>query len=192
MPDKATLRRTLAAQRKALDAASWSTRSAAVQRRLLADPLFQNARAIALYRAVGNEVDTALLHEAALSAGKRVAYPDVVADGQPMRFVEAKPHALWRMNPRGFEVPASESVLSLQELELFVLPGVGFDREGRRLGRGAGHYDRTLGLPLQAPGVGLGFDFQLVEALPEDPWDVRLDAVFSESEVVRASAKARG
>ncbi|MBS2027946.1 MAG: 5-formyltetrahydrofolate cyclo-ligase [Deltaproteobacteria bacterium] len=186
MTSKPDLRKHLAAQRRALHASDWSARSAKVQASLLADPLFTGARAIALYRPMGNEVDTAALHEAALTAGKRVAYPDVVSDGAPMRFVLAGAETPWRLGHLGFEVPASDQVILLEDLELFVLPGLGFDRAGRRLGRGAGHYDRTLGLPLRAPRVGLAFEFQLIDAVPEDPWDVRLDAVATELGVIRA------
>ena len=186
MASKPELRKQLSAQRRALHASEWSARSAKVQAALLADALFKDARALALYRPMGNEVDTAALHEAALLAGKCVAYPDVVSDGAPMRFVLAGRETLWRLGHRNFEVPASDAVILLEDLELFVLPGLGFDREGRRLGRGAGHYDRTLGLPLAAPRVGLAFEFQLLDALPEDPWDVRLDAVAAESGMIRA------
>jgi 5-formyltetrahydrofolate cyclo-ligase len=69
----------------------------------------------------------------------------------------------------------------LSEIACFVIPGVGFSRDGLRLGRGGGYYDVTLKQVPGAARLGVGFDLQLVEALPREPHDVPLDAVVTES-----------
>jgi 5-formyltetrahydrofolate cyclo-ligase len=189
MRSKDDLRRELAAQRKALPEEAWRARSLRAQATLLASREFQQARTVALYRALGREVDTERLREAAHAQGKRVAYPEVLADDHHLRFVACAPDARWVTHARGFQVPEGEE-LPASELELIVLPGLGFDRAGNRLGRGAGHYDRSLGLAPQAIRVGLGFDFQLLEALPADPWDVRLHAIATESALIPADRAA--
>jgi 5-formyltetrahydrofolate cyclo-ligase len=85
--------------------------------------------------------------------------------------------------------PAPErEPIALSELQLVMVPGVAFDAEGRRLGRGGGYYDRTF--PVGAAGpvlVGLAFAFQLVEAVPAGPLDRRVDAVVTEQAIIRVA-----
>ena len=77
------------------------------------------------------------------------------------------------------------------EIDLVVVPGVAFDAAGRRLGRGRGHYDATLaGLPAGAARIGLAFELQLVPEIPEEPHDVRLDAVVTEARVLFSTASS--
>ena len=68
--------------------------------------------------------------------------------------------------------------ISLKQLDLILVPGVAFDRDGRRLGRGKGFYDRLLS-PVTGIKCGVGFDFQVREQLPEEPHDVRLDCIMT-------------
>jgi 5-formyltetrahydrofolate cyclo-ligase len=73
----------------------------------------------------------------------------------------------------------------MDELDLVVVPGVAFDAEGRRLGRGGGYYDATLALlPRGAARLGVAFEIQVVPAVPEEPHDVRLDGVVTEARVL--------
>ena len=90
---------------------------------------------------------------------------------------------------QGFEHPEGRLEVALKEVDVMVLPGLGFDRAGGRLGRGGGHYDRLLALPHRAFRVGLAYDFQLLtERLPRDPWDVPLHAIATPSGMHRALA----
>jgi 5-formyltetrahydrofolate cyclo-ligase len=70
--------------------------------------------------------------------------------------------------------------------DLILVPGLGFTRDGRRLGRGGGFYDRLLAASsFRAFTMGVGFDVQLVPALPVEPHDRRLDAIATESGIQR-------
>jgi 5-formyltetrahydrofolate cyclo-ligase len=73
-----------------------------------------------------------------------------------------------------------------------VVPGVAFDARGRRLGKGLGCYDRFLhGLAGTAVTVGLAYSRQMVEEVPVDSWDMPVDAVVTETEVLRVARKLR-
>ncbi len=75
-----------------------------------------------------------------------------------------------------------------REGDVIIVPGVAFTDRGIRLGRGAGFYDRFLAaVPSNVPKIGLAFDVQLVPDLPEEPFDVRMDFVISESGVIRCN-----
>ncbi len=85
------------------------------------------------------------------------------------------PYGLSEPHPQG-----ARSVLA-QELSGFLVPGLGFDHRGYRLGRGGGFYDRALQAALKAPSFGVGFDCQLVSELPFDGHDRKLAGFISES-----------
>ena len=70
--------------------------------------------------------------------------------------------------------------------DLILVPGVAFDRCGRRLGFGGGYYDRLLARPAMrgVAAIGLAYDFQILEELPADPWDVALSGICSEKELL--------
>jgi len=111
--------------------------------------------------------------EACRARGARVVYPIVV--GAELELGE-DPHRPARV--------------AAHEVDLFVVPGVAFDREGRRLGRGGGHYDRLLARRrLGAVPVGICYADRLVDALPEDPWDVRMEVLVSDAGVLRWPAR---
>jgi 5-formyltetrahydrofolate cyclo-ligase len=78
-------------------------------------------------------------------------------------------------------------------VDVFVVPGLLFDRAGRRLGRGGGHFDRLLACARpDALRVGVCPAERLVDELPEDPWDVRMHRVVTEHETLVASEPRRG
>lgn len=85
----------------------------------------------------------------------------------------------------GIPEPVRGGSFPVEKLDMILLPLVGFDGEGRRLGMGAGYYDQTLAFvnkdSLQRPQlIGTGFAAQEVDRLPEDPWDIRLDGILTE------------
>ena len=63
--------------------------------------------------------------------------------------------------------------------DLIVVHGVAFDRQGNRLGRGKGYYDRFLCQHLKVKRIGICFDFQLVDSIPTEPFDIRMDEVIT-------------
>jgi 5-formyltetrahydrofolate cyclo-ligase len=79
------------------------------------------------------------------------------------------------------EPPAGAAETPLQDVDAFVIPGVGFSEDGLRLGRGGGYYDVTLKLCPRAARVGVGYDLQVLPSLPRDPHDVPLDAIVTET-----------
>lgn len=85
---------------------------------------------------------------------------------------------------RGIFEPSADAItVSPEEIDFAVIPGVAFDRKCRRMGRGKGFYDRLLP-QVGCMKVGVGYDCQLLDGIPTDPWDVPLDAVVTPSEVV--------
>jgi 5-formyltetrahydrofolate cyclo-ligase len=169
----------LLAWRASLTRQEVARRSGSVAAHVLAWPLWRQARAVLLYLATPREVQTGSLVEAALDSGKAVVAPGL--DGLLRRL--ADPAAVRRSRLRVPEPdPARCPEFPVDRVELAFVPGVAFDRAGRRLGRGAGYYDRLLPR-LRCPTCGLAFVEQVVEAVPADPWDIPLDFLVSEDGV---------
>lgn len=78
------------------------------------------------------------------------------------------------------EEPTGDNVVSPDEIELIIVPGVAYDRKGNRLGRGKGFYDRLL-KTTKATKVGIGYEFQLVDAIPTEPHDVKMNIIITQS-----------
>jgi len=139
------------------------------------------SRSVAAYAAVAFELSLDAWLGRAFGQGLRLGVP-TFSGGRPLlRELES----MDRLSDRGRgyrEPPDDAPELGLEEFDLVLVPGLAFDLAGGRLGRGAGFYDRLLtDRPSSVRLVGVGFDFQLVERLPREPHDVRLDGVLQPS-----------
>jgi 5-formyltetrahydrofolate cyclo-ligase len=175
---KAELRERLQAWRRGLSPAEVRRRSAALTRHLLAWPALFGVRAVLAYAALAREPQTAEIVQGLRARGALVALPQVFG----AELVPRRAPAGWPVGD-GRLVPdlAAEPEVPPETLDAVLVPGLGFDRAGRRLGRGGGHYDRLLArLPRGCLRVGLCFEGQWVDEVPTEPWDQRVDAVVTE------------
>ncbi len=140
-------------------------------------------RTVAVYLSAGSELDTQPLIAGLRHAGHRVCVP-VVLPNAGLRFVELAPSTRLRRNHLGIcEPETARAPIRHAQLDAILMPLVGFDHEGRRLGAGGGYYDRYLARPRRGKRpqrIGYAFAMQGVERLPDDPWDIRLDAIITE------------
>ncbi|MGE5549220.1 MAG: 5-formyltetrahydrofolate cyclo-ligase [Bacteroidota bacterium] len=145
------------------------------------------ARTIALYAGLPDEVATARLALLLHLSGKELALPVVERGNKYLHFRRLCHWHELRPGPFGLRQPSAACPLvEPGEMELAIVPGLGFDRLGYRLGYGGGYYDRYL--PLLRPAcakVGLAFACQVVDELPHASHDARVDAVVTEAEVIR-------
>jgi 5-formyltetrahydrofolate cyclo-ligase len=182
---KRSQRRDVLAALGALSPMERGERSRAIAARLVALPAFGAARAIALYASLGTEVDTGPLAIAAAGAGKLLAWPRTSAGERRLAFAACAPAALVP-GPMGTgEPPPAAPRVTLDSLDLALVPGVAFDAALRRLGRGGGHYDATLAaLPARALRVGLAFECQVVAEVPAEAHDLRVDLLVTEARLL--------
>lgn len=176
---KASLRRMLRDQRRALvETLSEEDRHGQeVKLANVLEPWLGKAEVIAGYHPMGAEISPLLALERAAVLGKSVAYPHFAGRDHHMIFREGPPV---NPSPWAFMQPAHGA--SEVRPDLVLVPLIGIDRRGHRLGQGKGHYDRALPAlrELGAQLIGVGWGMQLVdEDIPHDPWDVPLDAFAS-------------
>lgn len=184
---KATLREELTARRKALTPDVIDARGLKVQARFLASPYYQRARTVALYAPIRGEVPTRDILVAALMDGKVVCYPLSHVHGRILSFRAITSESELEPGRLGVREPNSASELvPVDQIDLFVVPGLGFTREGKRLGRGGGYYDATLrAASSRSRRVGLAFSEQVVTEVPTNADDVDMDLVVTEKESFR-------
>jgi len=191
MTDRPSLRRQLRDARRALPPAERIAAADALATHLLALPFAPAQGPVAGYWALDGEI---ALHAWQLRLPPACTYClPVLGDDERLRFAPWRPGAPLRNNRYGIpEIgSASEALLTADLMALVVVPLVGFDTHGHRLGMGGGWYDRSFAFRQRQPAppwlVGAGFAVQRIDALAAETWDVRLDAVCTERDVLLTS-----
>jgi 5-formyltetrahydrofolate cyclo-ligase len=151
--------------------------------------VFAAVRHVALYAPLLGEPSAVAVEAVAAVGGKCVYYPRVTGDR--LEFVAASAEAL-RPGRFGIPEPGTGPTLPTDEPVLMVVPGLGFDLQGTRIGRGGGFYDRTLTSHPWAFRCGLAYEFQLLPRLPEAPWDVCMHSVVTDARVVSCQRRHEG
>lgn len=183
--DRNTLRRDLRQRRCSIPASERIAAAEYLAAHLLALPFLPTVGHVAGYWAMDGEI---ALHVWQLRLPPSLTYCLPVLDGDQLRFAPWRPGDALVSNRYGIPEPdvAAASLLDARTMALVVLPLVGFDTRGQRLGMGGGWYDRSFAFRNRHPAppwlVGAAFAAQQVEALAPQPWDVALDAVCSERE----------
>ncbi len=177
---KPLIRNQLRARSQSVPAMERAAQSARLRNMLLVQTIWIEARSVLFYFPTALEPDMLPLVANALAEGKQVALP---------RYVDQKDHYETRLvsdlardlEAGQFNIPEPKTVCSvfpLNQLDLALAPGLGFDLGGWRLGRGKGYYDRLLA---RVPGhkCGVAFDWQIVKEIPRESHDLRLNSILT-------------
>jgi 5-formyltetrahydrofolate cyclo-ligase len=177
---KDSIRNRLRGSSKSVPAAKRASLSVQMCALLEKQPIWQEARCVLFYVPAGTEPDISPLLAQALAEGKTVAIPRYVSkeDHYDARQIKNLKRDLVAGQFSILEPRPGCPIVPLNQLDLALVPGVGFDLSGCRLGRGKGFYDRLLG---QVPGhkCGLAFDWQIVKEIPWEPHDIRLNSILT-------------
>ncbi len=173
--DKKALRWQIREKKKAMTEAEIVSKSARLGELFAASDLYQNAETIYFYLPYNQEVRTVPMLERALGEGKRVAVPKVYGDTMKFIYLEnldqiAKGYA-------GIPEPINDEPVAQDRKALVLMPGLAFDREGHRIGYGGGFYDRFLAAEPEHPTLALCYDFQMLEKLETEEFDIPVDSV---------------
>lgn len=179
---KSVLRAKLEARLSGLTAARRKNKSRRILKRFLASSGYRKCVKILVYVSFRNEVETRPLIRRALKDGKEVFVPRVRKEGNNIRIYRIRnmkkdlkkgAYGIWEPHVSGRAGRPSE-------LDLIVVPGLGFDRKGRRLGRGFGFYDRFLAKAAKAEKIGLAFREQMTAEIPAEKHDVPVHRVITD------------
>lgn len=187
------LRQQLRTSRRAIPAPQRIAGAEDLARRLLSLPFLPKAGAVAGYWAMDGEI---ALHVWQLQLPPALTYCLPVLAGEVLRFAPWRPGGPLVTNRFGIPEPdvAASALIQAADLAMAVVPTVGFDRDGNRLGMGGGWYDRSFSFRRErhAPPwlIGAAFAIQQSDAIPLQEWDVRLDAICTEKESISVCTEA--
>lgn len=184
----AGLRRHMRSQRRALSTHEQRLASAMTLGLILRHPFFLRARHIALFLPNDGEIDISELLPIAWDMNKHCYLPVLASPGQRLTFAPMKKDSRLALNRYGIPEPVvpHHRLRQPQQLDLVLAPLVAFDLQGNRLGMGGGYYDRSFAFLRHRRHwrhphlVGVAHDFQRVDRLPQQPWDVPLEGIFTD------------
>lgn len=189
LQNKLAIRKNIRELRAAVSPGNRMIASQSAAKILDKHPLFKKSRHIACYHAYGDEFETAALIEV-IWAGDKICYLPVLNDSKSLQFVRYRRHD--ELQPNKYSIPEpvnTQYMIHAEKLDLVITPLVAFDRQGNRIGTGGGFYDRTFAFlfnkPVWAPFMlGVGYAFQEVQDIIADPWDISLNGVLTEKELI--------
>ena len=178
--NKNQVRQLISKKRNALAPEWLEIRSAQLTHRLQSTEAFHSAKIVALYKAIGGEVCLESLFTTCWKRGQRTCIPVFNEQGRYYQMAEITPATPFIIGNYGIQEPQNPDLLNLNEIDLIAVPGVAFDCDGNRLGRGGGYYDRMLS-QFKGMSVGITFDFQVLSQIPSEKHDQPVDFVITET-----------
>ena len=173
--DKKELRKKIREQKRAMTEEQIVAASARLGELFLACVQYKNAKTIYGYLPYNQEVRTVPMLEQAMKDGKRVAVPKCY--GEEMRFIYMDDLSKVEKGYANIPEPIADEPVAEDKTALVLMPGMAFTTDGKRMGYGGGFYDKFLAAEPDHPTVALCYDFQMVEDLPTEDYDIPVDCV---------------
>jgi len=183
---KQALRASALRRRDSLAASELGLWSRLIQERALRFSLYLSSGSVALYSPTGNEVATEEIRDDALKSNKKLFYPKL-GGGENPALIRVESARELKPGRHGILEPIGEKAMSKEDQERLVVfvPGLAFDPQGNRLGRGKGWYDRVLKLLGDGPTfVALAYELQIVEQVPAEEWDRKVHHIITERRIM--------
>lgn len=180
--DKKTIRDTMKQIRSKISVSYQVISSNQICTRIRALDHYREAKNIAFYFPAYGEIDLNELWESALLQQKSCYFPVLNEESLTLSFLPATPTSPFKKNRYGIIEPdvSNDLAIEIEQLDLVFVPLVAFDVHCTRIGMGAGYYDRTFKEKENCPLFGIGYQFQRVDYLKPDPWDIQLRAVITQ------------
>lgn len=190
---KGELRKEILNRLKSQSSAEKLRKSLIIKNKLFELEEFIKAGCVVAYVSMLEEVDTHRIIDESITMGKVVGVPLAVSAGKKgkkeliISQVTDRIRQL-EIGPYGISEPKANEIrpIPYEDMDLVLVPGLGFDKDGNRLGRGKGYYDRFLKkLPKNALTIGLCFDFQIQESVPTLPHDIPVHMLLSNRKIAK-------
>ena len=173
--DKTALRKEIREKKRAMTPQQIEDASEALAQQFYTTAYYQEAKVLYGYLPYNQEVRTERILLQALRDGKKVAVPKVYGD--TMRFLYIEDLSGLEKGYAGIPEPIADGPVAQDEKALVLMPGLAFDKEGHRIGYGGGFYDKFLFAEPSHPTVALCYDFQMLDSLETEEFDVPVDLV---------------
>lgn len=184
MSDKKLIRKEMSEKRLKLNRQEVLELSQRLEDIFINSSIYKNAKVIAAYHRIKNEVDLVKVINCAHQDKKEVLVP--VTDNKTNEIYLAKIYQddVFVTGDFGITVPKTKRKVSEEEVDVFLVPGLAFDKKGNRAGWGKGYYDRLLALS-KGIKIGVGYGFQIYNEIESNPHDVKMDYILTEGGLMR-------
>ena len=185
---KRTLKQQILSKRNHLSKEEADKKNSEIKKYLYSLPEFKKAKNILFYVSFNSEVDTQeIIRELLVKKEKNIIVPFVEKNNPILQLSELKNFN--ELEPKTFGIlePKENSIREFnpEKLDLIIIPGLVFFRDGHRIGYGYGYYDRFLKALRKKPvKIGLAFDFQVAEKIPHEEHDVPMDIIITDKEIM--------
>ena len=173
--NKQELRRSIREKKRAMTVEEIESRSERLAELFLASDAYRNAKIIYGYLPYNQEVRTVPMLEQAMKDGKRVAVPKCYGD--EMKFIFMDDLSKVEKGYANIPEPIADGPVADDENALVLMPGLAFDPQGHRIGYGGGFYDKFLAQEPNHPTLALCYDFQMMDHLETEEYDIPVDTV---------------
>ena len=173
--DKKEIRDQIRQKKRAMTIEQIEAASARLCEQFAQTEQYRNAKTVYGYLPYNQEVRTTAMMEQVLKDGKRLALPKIYGD--VMKFIWVDDLSQVAKGYCGIPEPIHDEPLADDPTSLVLMPGMAFTKDGQRMGYGGGFYDKFLGGEPGHPTVALCYDFQIVESLPTEAFDIPVDLV---------------
>ena len=189
--DKDQTRKRLLFIRKNQNTKQQHDKSLLITKNIVTSDVFREAKHIAFYHAVRGEADPSAL-ATPIKANSKQFYLPLLSNNKDQGLVFAPINKDTHYKNNQFSIPEpisnKEDLINADDLDLVIMPLLGFDQYGSRLGMGSGYYDRCFSFKKKKTKkpllFGFAFDFQEIPAIHNEPWDIPLDRLATESRVL--------
>ena len=188
--DKKIIRREILVKRAKIGKDNHIILTEAVMKSLKDTIYYKNAKTIMTFISFGSEIDTHKFIKSGIKEGKTIVVPVTFHENRVMK--PSRVLDFDEFEPGYFNIltPKEEFIryIDPSEIDLIIVPGAVFDRDGYRVGYGGGYYDRFLSkIDKSVPKIAIAFDLQIVEQVPREDFDIPVDFIITEKEIIKCN-----
>lgn len=185
--NKAKLRKEFLQKRSSLDDFSLKQINNKIFQRFINSKIYKDSNNIMIYISFDTEVNTHIIIDHIISQGKKVIVP--ITDSENKKLIPSELHSMNELELGFYNIltPKKEfiRVFNPDDIDLIVVPGIVFDKKGYRIGYGGGYYDRFLKNLSSTYKISLCYDFQLIDSVPNEDYDILIDSILTEKRIIK-------
>ncbi len=185
--EKKTIREEILGNKEEIDKNTLNSYSDSIINTLYNTEYYKSAKTIMTFISFGAEVDTHNFIKTSIANGKRIVVPITIPKTKGLKLSEVLNFDELEIGFYDILTPKEEFIryVDPSEVDLIIVPGVAFDREGYRIGYGGGYYDRFLADLDHVTKISLAFDMQIIEKIPRDHYDIPVNYIITEKEIIK-------
>lgn len=184
--NKTVIRKEILSIRSNLGKKEHEIKSKAIIKKLLDSKFYKDAKNIMIYISFKGEVDTHKFIKKAMDNGKNILIPVTLPENKQIKPSLINSFDELEIGFYNILTPKKEFIkyIDPNDIDLIIVPGLGFDRKGYRVGFGGGYYDRFLSDLKHITKISIAFDFQILDNVPKESFDIPVDYIFTEKRII--------